>query len=654
MRSRARPKSAVAAFATIVAFTVSTVGHAATTNGTTGAGGQRPAAPGLCLVSAPVAGLTVAPATGLAPLVVTADGSASTDSVGCTLSYTFAWGDGTADTGPQTTATAMHTFTTAGAHIVTLTVTDDATIVVPGTATFSVNVSALMSPTAALSVTPTSGTIPFGVTANASGSLAGTFPIASYTFVWGDGTPNTGPQAGSTAPHTYTTAGNHAVQVIVADNQTPAHTATTTAHVNASAPVGPTPGLTVTPPGGASPLTITADAASSTAGSAPITSYTFDFGDGTVVGPQSGKSAQHTYRNPGTYVVRMTIDDQNNLSASTSSQVVVTAPPLTAPTVHRAAGADRYLTAVAVSQLRWDATTDTSSSARHPGAVVMARGDEYPDALAGIPLASKVNGPLLLSSPADFDAATDAELHRILPSGGTVYILGGTSALSPTVEAHLKRDGYTVVRYFGADRFATALAIARYGLGNPQHVIVATGDDFPDALSAGPYAANWFASGTGRPAAVLLSDGASLPPAVAAYIKTKLVGSTNAAPYVIGIGGPGAQSITTVGSTSQFDALVGKDRYSTAAMVAAYFPTNVPVGVASGENFPDALTGGAMTAVSGGPVLLTPQAALNTVTGAALGKVKAGVPTVDVFGGPVAVSEATLGAIVRSVGGRLQ
>ena len=60
----------------------------------------------------------------------------------------------------------------------------------------------------------------------------------------------------------------------------------------------PRASLTVTPTSGPAPLNVTADASASTAGNAPISSYTFNFGDGTTVGPQAGATASHTYQSP--------------------------------------------------------------------------------------------------------------------------------------------------------------------------------------------------------------------------------------------------------------------------------------------------------------------------------------------------------------------
>ena len=90
-------------------------------------------------------------------------------------------------------------------------------------------------------------------------------------------------------------------------------------------PTGPTAALAVTPTCGTAPLSVTADASASTAGNSPISSYSFDFGDGTTVGPQSGATANHTYQSAGTYQVTVTVTDGNNLTSTANQTVTVSA-----------------------------------------------------------------------------------------------------------------------------------------------------------------------------------------------------------------------------------------------------------------------------------------------------------------------------------------
>ena len=66
------------------------------------------------------------------------------------------------------------------------------------------------APNAALSVSPQMGAAPLQVSADASGSTdTDAWPIATYSFDWGDGSTATGPQAGATATHTFQSAGTY-------------------------------------------------------------------------------------------------------------------------------------------------------------------------------------------------------------------------------------------------------------------------------------------------------------------------------------------------------------------------------------------------------------------------------------------------------------
>ena len=69
---------------------------------------------------------------------------------------------------------------------------------------------------ARLSVSPSNGTGPLTVTADASRSTgAGRSPILGYSFEFGDGSPVVGPQREASAVHTYTVTGEYVVSVRV-------------------------------------------------------------------------------------------------------------------------------------------------------------------------------------------------------------------------------------------------------------------------------------------------------------------------------------------------------------------------------------------------------------------------------------------------------
>jgi PKD repeat protein len=86
----------------------------------------------------------------------------------------------------------------------------------------------------------------------------------------------------------------------------------------------PNAALTVTPPSGTAPLAVTADASASSDPDGTITTYRFDFGDGTVAGPQPGATATHTYA-AGSWTA--TVEVMDNAGASATKSVAVSVDP---------------------------------------------------------------------------------------------------------------------------------------------------------------------------------------------------------------------------------------------------------------------------------------------------------------------------------------
>ena len=108
-----------------------------------------------------------------------------------------------------------------------------------------------------------------------------------------------------------------------------------TERVIASPRTPPVVALKVAPSTGRLPLAVTADATDSVdADAAKPASYRFDFGDGTLVGPQPGPAASYTYRFAGSYTVTVLVTDRAGLSAKATAPVLVTLAPsvLRAPT----------------------------------------------------------------------------------------------------------------------------------------------------------------------------------------------------------------------------------------------------------------------------------------------------------------------------------
>ena len=311
----------------------------------------------------------------------------------------------------------------------------------------------------------------------------------------------------------------------------------------------------------------------------------------------------------------------------------------------RIGGSDRIDTAVKASQWSFDSIYKPG---RHALTAVLARTDAFPDALTGTALAIQAQGPVLLTSSNAVTPEVSTELQRILAPGSTVYLIGGTAALSPAVAEAVQKLGYTAVRLGGTDRYATAVAIATAIAGNsPDAVLLATGTAFPDALTAGVAAGQETGGGV-----VLLTDGRAMPAVTRSYLNTlrpHAQGRTQAPATALvtpiyAIGGPAAYALdSTFPGRPSVSHLVGVDRFDTAAKVAtsALFGGNKPgryavAAVATGLNFPDALSGGALIGAQGGPLLLTGARGL---TPPELSVLKTGHPSdIAVLGGTAAVS----------------
>jgi putative cell wall-binding protein len=146
--------------------------------------------------------------------------------------------------------------------------------------------------------------------------------------------------------------------------------------------------------------------------------------------------------------------------------------------VERLAGADRFVVSAAVSREAYGPGTEVA---------YIASGTNFPDALSGSAIAAKENGPVLLVTKDSIPSAVSDELKRLNP--GRIVILGGTSAISGTVETAL-RALHPTTRIAGADRFVVSAAASQAGFPTgAKTVFIASGVAFPDALSGSPAAA---------------------------------------------------------------------------------------------------------------------------------------------------------------------
>ncbi|WP_422123853.1 cell wall-binding repeat-containing protein [Planococcus sp. X10-3] len=281
-----------------------------------------------------------------------------------------------------------------------------------------------------------------------------------------------------------------------------------------------------------------------------------------------------------------------------------------APEVDRVSGDTRYKTAIAISKEGWQ-TSNT---------VVLATGAEFPDALAGVPYAHQLEAPILLTRTDRLNAETKAEISRL--GAEKVIILGGTAAVSAAVETELKNSGVTVERIDGKTRYETAALIAER-IDSDEAVIV-QGLNFPDVLAISPYSAK-------NNIPILMTRTDRVPAETTAALKGK------SKTYVIG--GTAAVSNEVMSKLPDPTRYGGKTRFDTAKEIVNKLPMgNEEAYVATGLQFPDALTGGVLAAKNNGPILLVRNDRIPEQTNSLLKDYN----SFTVFGGTAAVNEKVI------------
>lgn len=288
----------------------------------------------------------------------------------------------------------------------------------------------------------------------------------------------------------------------------------------------------------------------------------------------------------------------------------------------RISGATRYDTAAAIAAQFTTATT-----------VYVASGLNYPDALSAAPAAAAAGAPLLLTNPTALPTAIADEIVRLNPS--RIVIAGGTSVVSPAVANQLEAllPGNQVVRFGGADRYSTSRLISQDAFPTGTVAYIATGLNFPDALSAAA------AAGV-RDAPVILVNGSA--GSIDQPTRDLLVGMGVTTVYIAG-----GTSVVSPGIQSAIDAipgvgvvrLAGADRFSTSVAINANaFPTASSAYLATAYGFADALAGAALAGRNGGPLFVVQPGCVPAQTLSQLTSM--GTTSVTLFGGTAVLSSA--------------
>ena len=217
--------------------------------------------------------------------------------------------------------------------------------------------------------------------------------------------------------------------------------------------------------------------------------------------------------------------------------------------------------------------------------------------------------------------------------GAALVVPLSTSAAGDTI------DSPGLTRLSGNDRYETSVAIAKSVFPSPEAVFLAAGTNYPDALSAGPAAAK-------QNGPVLLTASDSLPVSTAQELQ-RVAPAT-----VFVLGGQSSVSASVATRAGKYAAqvvrLAGADRYATGVQVSKHFwATADVVYLASGAGYPDALSGGALAAHRGVPVLLSGAKRLPAVVAEELGRL--GPSRVVLLGGTSSLSTRISAQVAQAV-----
>jgi putative cell wall-binding protein len=228
--------------------------------------------------------------------------------------------------------------------------------------------------------------------------------------------------------------------------------------------------------------------------------------------------------------------------------------------VVRLGGADRYATNRKINTDSLSGTYDTA---------ILAAGTAPYDSLAVGPIVYNQDYPLVLTNGTALNHGEEAQFQNA--GVKNVVIVGGEAVVSKAVADQLKADGYNVFRIAGANRYATAAAIATWGsegldlngdkdtsdlLEGSQGLtdwttFITNGLGFADALSAGPLAGSW-----GSPL-LLARDANTVGADLASYLGDKPVGTTSNGQQIGDLWALGLQAATTSSMMKEAAADIG-------------------------------------------------------------------------------------------------
>ena len=303
----------------------------------------------------------------------------------------------------------------------------------------------------------------------------------------------------------------------------------------------------------------------------------------------------------------------------------------------RVYGNTRYKTSIAVAnELKSVLGVDKFDT------ICIATGENPVDALAGSYVSVNLKAPILMiqNKKTPIKLVTDY-VKENLAKGGKIIVFGGENAIPEACLEGLK--GYDIQRAAGSTRWRTNIMLNEIiGVKEGEEVLICDGIGEKDAngVEEYAYADSLSASASGKP--MLLVDGSAKD--LKSYQKEYLQMLVKKNCKFVILGGEKAVSnemkaaIEAITGT-KIERVAGSTRYRTSAALAEkFFPNARAMVLATGENFPDGLCGGALAAALGGPVFLVKETATPKTLAKDFAKAHQ-VTEAIVLGGPKAITD---------------
>ena len=253
--------------------------------------------------------------------------------------------------------------------------------------------------------------------------------------------------------------------------------------------------------------------------------------------------------------------------------------------VIRIAGLDRFETSQDISLM-----FKQNNNMDRLDTVILANGGNFADALAGSYLAAVKNAPIIITKSGK-EAEVNSYIRSILNKGGTIYVLGGTAAVPESCLNGLTGRGYEIKRLWGETRYLTNLEILREAGVERDTLLIATGTNYADSLSA---------SATGLPM-LLVKD--SISDEQRSFLRE------HRGMKLIILGGTSAVNTTVetqLNNYGEVSRIYGANRGETSLEIAKrFFPEATTAVIAYSHNFPDGLCGGPLAHQINAPLILT-------------------------------------------------